>query len=204
LINRLDNINKLKEVSLKALYDEKIDKELKDDEIGAGLGLILIALKSGNRIIYSFHDLDSSYAIFEIQISVAENLIKKLIIEKTSSSPKVIFDTEKKIFEISGESRPNDVAGFFGEILSWLDDFNDHLSRQNIGSELFVFNLSFEYFNSSSAKYILDLCKKLARIHSGGHSIIVKWHYKKDDEDILEAGMEMSRLSNFIFDYVQI
>jgi hypothetical protein len=88
-------------------------------------------------------------------------------------------------------------------LLKWLDNFNNHLPRQNTGSELFVFNLSFEYFNSSSAKYILDLCKNLARMRSSGHNVLVKWHYKEDDEDMLEAGKEMSRLAKFTFDYVQ-
>ena len=203
LINILDKINNLKEDSLKALYDEKIDKELKDDEISAGLGLIIIALKSGSRINYSFHNTDYSYTIFEIQISISESLIRKLIIEKTSSSPKVIFDADKDIFEISGESRPNDVVVFYGEILKWLEDFSSQLSRQSTRSEPLVFNLSFEYFNSSSAKYILDLCKNLARMRSRGHNLVVKWHYKEDDEDMLEAGKEMSRLAKFTFDYVQ-
>ena len=203
LISRLDQVNNLKEDSLKALYDEKINRELKDDEMSAGLGFIVMALKSGNKIEYSFNNTGHTYSVFEIQISVAENLIKKLIIEKTSSSPKVILDADKKEFEISGESRPSDVAGFYGEILTWLDNFNNHLSRQNIGSELFVFNLNFEYFNSSSAKYILDLCKNLAKIRSSGHNVLVKWHYKEDDDDMLEAGKEMSRIAKLKFDYFQ-
>ena len=103
------------------MYDEKISKELKDGEKSAGLGFIIMALKSGNRIKHSFRSTEGSYYIFEIQISIAEKSIKELIIEKTSSSPKVILDCNKNIFEISGESRPNDPAGFYGRILKWLN-----------------------------------------------------------------------------------
>jgi hypothetical protein len=130
--------------------------------------------------------------------------LKKLIIEETSSSPKVILDCDKNILEISGESRPNDVAGFYGEILKWLDDLSKHLINQNSGSKALVFDFKLEYFNSSSAKYILDICRSLARMRSGGSRIIVKWHYIEEDEDILEAGKEMSRIAKLPFDYIKI
>jgi hypothetical protein len=204
LVSRLNQINSSDEESLQTLYDDRISTELKEDEKSAGLGLILIALKSGNRIKYSFSITDYGYSIFKIEIFVSDYLVKKLIIEQTTSSPKVVFDCDKNIFEISGESRPNDAVGFYGEILKWSDDFNRHLAKKNISSEPFVFNFNFEYFNSSSAKYILDFCKNLARIRSAGHKIIVKWHYKEDDEDMLEAGKEMSRIAKIPFDYVQI
>jgi hypothetical protein len=204
LESRLNLINRSDEESLQALYDKRINKKLKDEENSAGLGLIIIALKSGNRIKYSFRRTDYSYSIFEIQISVTDFLTKKLFVEQTASSPKVIFDCDKNIFEISGESRPSDVVGFYNEILKWSDDFNRHLAKQKIGSEPFVFNFNFEYFNSSSAKYILDFCKNLAKMRSGGNRIIVNWHYKEDDEDMLEAGKEMSRMAKLPFKYVQI
>jgi hypothetical protein len=204
LISRLDQINSLDDESLKALYNKKIDKELKDDEKSAGLGFIIMAIKSSNKIKYSFKSTDYNYCIFEIQISVADYLLKKLVIEQTPSSPKVIFDCNKNIFEMSGESRPSDVVEFYKQILKWLDDFNKYLTKKNIDKEPFVFNFNFEYFNSSSAKYILDFCKILAQMRSGGHNIIGKWHYKEDDEDLLEAGKEISEISKFPFDYVQI
>ena len=64
--------------------------------------------------------------------------------------------------------------------------------------------MSFEYFNSSSAKYILDLCKNLGKIRAGGNKIVIKWHYKEDDEDMLEAGKEMSKLAKLPFEHIQI
>ena len=55
--------------------------------------------------------------------------MRKLIIDKTASSPRVILDPDKRVFEISGESRPPDVGSFYGEILSWLDDYSLHLLK---------------------------------------------------------------------------
>lgn len=204
LIRLLDRIGVLNEKSLKELYDEKISKELVEGEKSAGLGFIIMALKSENSIKYNFRKADDSYYIFELLVSISEKKMKELIIEKTTSSPKVIFDCIKNIYEISGESRPNDPAEFYGRILKWLDEFSKYLESQSVNNDSCEFNLIFDYFNSSSAKYILDFCRNLGKIRAAGKKIIVKWHYKEDDEDMLEAGKEMSRLAKLPFDYVQI
>ncbi len=125
-------------------------------------------------------------------------------IKATINSPEVILDPEKKIFEISGESRPKDVPKFYNPILQWLDEFGQNLTKQNDSTTLFDFNFSFEYFNSLSAKFILDICKKLSGFRSDGNNISVKWHYEEDDDDMHEVGQEMSRISKLPFEYVEI
>ena len=126
------------------------------------------------------------------------------IINATSNSPRVVFDPENKIFEISGESRPKDIPKFYKPILQWLDEFEQNLTQQKDSTTLCEFNFSFEYFNSLSAKFILDICKKLSRLRSDGSNISVKWHYEEDDDDMHEVGQEMSRISKLPFEYVEI
>lgn len=126
------------------------------------------------------------------------------IIKATSNSPRVVLDLENKIFEISGESRPKDIPKFYKPILQWLDEFEQSLTKQKDSTTLFEFNFSFEYFNSLSAKFILDICKKLSRLHSDGNNIVLKWHYEEDDDDMHEVGQEMSRISKLPFEYVEI
>ena len=99
-------------------------QDLKNDEKCGGLGFIYYGLKSGNKIIYSFNPLTNGYLYFEMQITLNKYTMRKLIIDQTSCSPKVILDPEKKIYHISGESRPPDVREFYDQILSWLDDFS--------------------------------------------------------------------------------
>jgi len=201
---RLDQINKSDKGSLKALYEERMNRELSHDEKSAGLGFILMALKSGSGIKYSFNDTDQNYPVFEVRIYVADHIVKKLLIEKTDSSPEIRFDYNNNTFEICGESRPNDVAGFYGTLLKWLDDFSSYLAAQNSVTEPLNFNFRIDYFNSSSAKYILDFCKKLARMRACGYNVNVKWHYKEDDEDMLDAGKEMSGMAKLPFSFIQI
>lgn len=129
--------------------------------------------------------------------------MKKLIIEQTSNSPKVILDPEEKIYEISGESRPPDVREFYDQILNWMDDFSIQLMKTADKNEPIVFTFNFGYFNSSSGKMILDICKVLARLQARGINVAVNWHYEKEDADMMEVGQEISRIVKFPFGYTE-
>lgn len=130
--------------------------------------------------------------------------MEKKILQATASTPEVILDPDNQIFRISGESRPEDIPAFYQPILHWLDDFGQHISSQEPKDIPYEFNLSFEYFDSLSAKFILDICKNLSRLRSEGNSIHLKWHYEKDDEDMQEVGRQMSRISKMPFEFVEI
>ncbi|HBH47067.1 MAG TPA: nuclear pore complex subunit [Bacteroidales bacterium] len=131
--------------------------------------------------------------------------MKELNIESTSTSPKVLFDPNSNIFEISGESRPENASVFYKHILDWVKDLEQFFtdSKEPLKTPV-EFNFNFEYFNSTSAKFILGFCKKLGQLHAQGKPIAVRWHYEEDDEDMLEVGREMSRMAKFDFEYVEI
>jgi hypothetical protein len=203
LVKRLNKVNQMNDEALLLLYEKIINKETKPEDNGAVLGFILMKLRSGNKIDFSFTGVDNNFSFFETQISVNKYIMRKLIIEKTANSPKVILDPDKKIFEISGESRPPDVGTFYGEILRWMDDYTTHLYRSQESKDPVVFNFDLEYFNSSSAKYILDFSKQIASVRSKGKNVEVKWHYEKDDADMLEVGREMSRMAKLPFEFIE-
>jgi hypothetical protein len=200
---RIDHINNSDEATLIALYEEKIQSDIISDDRCAGLGFIYMALKSGNKLSYSFIPLKGDFSYFEIKITLNKYIMRKLIIGRKTSSPEVILDPEKQIYLISGESRPPDVREFYGQIVTWLEDFGSSLFNSNDIKDPIVFNFNFEYFNSSSGKLILDICKILAGFHLKGANIIVNWHFEKDDYDMLEAGKEISRIVKFPFEYVE-
>jgi hypothetical protein len=128
--------------------------------------------------------------------------MEKLIIEATLNSPRVELDPEKKRFEFAGESRPENVRSFYLPILDWLEKYANVLSG-NGDKDPITFNFNLEYFNSTSAKYILDIFKSLFTIHENGNDVLIRWHFEEDDEDMYEVGMEMSRMSKLPFEYVK-
>lgn len=123
--------------------------------------------------------------------------MEKLIIEPTQNSPKIVLDPEARVFEFTGESRPENVRSFYAPVLDWLEEFT------STGCVSCTFTFKFEYFNSTSAKYILDVFKALQSCMKAGKEITVKWHYEEDDEDMYEVGTEMARMSGLNFEYVQ-
>ncbi len=131
--------------------------------------------------------------------------MEKLIIEPSQNTPKVDFDPVKNQFLFSGESRPENVRNFYMPVLEWLESYTNEVVTQNTKSKSVTrqFHFDFEYFNSTSAKYILDIFKTLGTLHSEGLSMEVFWHYEEDDEDMLEVGIEMSRMSKLPFEYIK-
>ena len=90
-------------------------------------------------------------------------------------------------------------------VLEWLENYSSEVASQDAVSKKVnrEFHFNFEYFNSTSAKYILDLFKTLGTLSSNGISIGVYWHYEEDDEDMLEVGQEMSRMCKLPFEYIK-
>ena len=203
LTAKINQVNMLEGDDLTRLYEYTINMEAKAGANGAGLGFMIMKMRSGNNLDFHFDDINKNIAVFNLEITVNKYLMRKLIIEETSSSPRVILDPDKRIFEISGESRPPDVGEFYGEILNWMDDYSQNLMTSSDSSDPVVFSFDLEYFNSSSAKYLLDFCKQIANVRSKGLDVTVKWHYEDDDADMLEVGKEMSRMVRFPFEYIE-
>lgn len=199
----LELLNNLDQETLASLYRDKINRKTPPDNNSTGLGFITMRLRSGNRINYNFSRIDNKLSFFDLQIKVNKDIMKKLFIEPTANSPEVMLDPEKNLFTISGESRPPDVAAFYGEIISWFEEYSTHLLSSMQGEKPVVFNLNFIYFNSASAKYILDLCKMIAAARAKGAEIIINWHYKSGDSDMLEAGKEMSKIAKIPFEFTK-
>jgi len=130
--------------------------------------------------------------------------MEKLIIEPTANSPRISLDPEERNFDFSGESRPENVRKFYLPILEWLEAYTANLGdlQEDQRPSGLQCQFNFEYFNSTSAKYILDIFKSLNAIHSLGIDLDIKWLYEEDDEDMLEVGQEMSRMSKLNFEYI--
>jgi hypothetical protein len=75
IIRRIEEVNNLRENALKDLYEKRINEESKKDATGAGLGLILIRLKSGYEISYSLKKIENDLDFLEITIEV-DNYIR--------------------------------------------------------------------------------------------------------------------------------
>ena len=118
-----------------------------------------------------------------------------ILLEATATTPKVIMDPVANKFEISGESRPENTAKFYTPIIDWFENYSSVLYYQkSSGGKTRKTSMEFklEYFNSTSAKFILDIFHKLEKIQKEGCDVEVVWHYDKRDTDMKESGEEFS------------
>jgi hypothetical protein len=129
--------------------------------------------------------------------------MESLIIEGTEDSPSVKFDLSSSQFVICGKSRPENTDKFFTPLIDWVTGFFAAKHAQIIKKTPVVFVFNLEYFNSISAKYILDLMFLLKDFISEGNKIGIEWHYAKLDDDMLETGKEFSNMVNLKFDFIQ-
>lgn len=129
--------------------------------------------------------------------------MESLIIAGTEDSPSVKFDVNSGQFVISGKSRPENTVKFFSPIIEWITEFYATEPGQIADNPPVVFVFKLEYFNSISAKYILDILFSLKDFISEGNRIGIEWHSAKLDDDMLETGKEFSNMANLKFDFIQ-
>ena len=67
----LEHINGLDKEGLKELYKEIIKNTTISEKGGAGLGFVDMARKSGEKIEYSFPELNAEYAFFCLKVNLA-------------------------------------------------------------------------------------------------------------------------------------
>lgn len=129
--------------------------------------------------------------------------MKPLVIDATEFTPKALFDPSTDTFEIVGESRPEDANQFYFPILDWLDEYSDNRQweKSNSGKETAEMKFYFEYFNSTSAKFIMDILMKIAELRENGMDISIKWCYDEMDTDMKDTGEEMEDLACIPFVY---
>ena len=122
--------------------------------------------------------------------------MEPLIIDGHDDTPYVVLDKDNNKFEFSGRSLPEDVASFYQPIYDWLQEYTH---SPNSTTEV---KMKIDYFNSASHKAINEVLEILSKIHHKGNNVRVKWHYLREDEDMLEAGKDYADLTGLSFDYI--
>jgi len=108
-------------------------------------------------------------------------------IAKTARTPQVDFDFVRNQFVIAGESYPEDVSAFYGPLLQKMTDFLVGLSNAEIG-----FRFELIYFNSSTAKIVMELFEALEEAAVSGNQVVITWVHEAGDDNIKELGEEFS------------
>ncbi len=107
-----------------------------------------------------------------------------LVIEKTKSSPAINFNAATGKCEISGSSYPENASEFYTPVFEWINNYITQVTRE------LYFDFNLDYLNSSSIKFIAEVVDKIDKYGKIGIAVEINWHYKEEDEDILDLGQE--------------
>ena len=122
--------------------------------------------------------------------------MKTLSIKGTEETPNIYFDIESKHFEINGRSLPEDVISFYTPVTEWLVDYSESPLEKT------TLHVKLEYFNTATAKMILDIFLIFEDLYDNGYDVLVKWYFPDDDEDVEEAGDEFSEIVECPFELI--
>ena len=120
-----------------------------------------------------------------------------LTIKQQNNTIGIVLDKENKKFVFEGRSLPENTVKFFEPVMKWIEEYKkEPLDQTDI-------DLNFIYFNTSSAKIILEVLQEFDQIHREGKNVKIIWHFMEDDYDIKEAGEEYESMVSIPFEYVE-
>ncbi len=119
-----------------------------------------------------------------------------LIIPESKNTPAIRFNAQTGRLDIEGNSLPEDVMGFYTKVIDWI---NAYIENPCTKTEL---HIKLNYFNSASAKVILDILRILEALTDRNVEITVFWYYVDIDEDMLETGKEYETMVKIPFQYI--
>ncbi|HVI51254.1 MAG TPA: DUF1987 domain-containing protein [Candidatus Sulfotelmatobacter sp.] len=120
--------------------------------------------------------------------------MQTITIAASERSPEVEFNFDEGVLKLKGESYPEDVAAFYGPLLTALDKWLSDLAE---GAKISC-DIELVYFNSSSAKALMNLLLLLEKAGAAGQSVVVNWYFNSDDDTMQEFGEDFSEDLNHV------
>jgi len=99
-----------------------------------------------------------------------------LHIDATSRTPAVTLESSTGSLAIRGESYPEDVTAFYAQLTGALEEFFSG------GDVTLTTQIKLTYFNSSSARALMELLELLDDAAERGATVTVEWFCDPDDD----------------------
>jgi hypothetical protein len=132
--------------------------------------------------------------------------MQRLYIEPSKTTPEINFSPDENTFIIRGISSPEDVRALYYPVIEWVilfvDDIIDGTVTLFNKESPFRITIDLSYFNSSSAKFLLDILIELKRLRTLEIPIIIEWLSDPEDSDMIDAGADIAQLVEMEFNFL--
>ncbi|MFC2098325.1 DUF1987 domain-containing protein [Bacteroidota bacterium] len=122
--------------------------------------------------------------------------METVTIESTRKTPSVILDPGGNV-KLGGRSIPEDASKFFDPILKWI------LEYVKSPKESTIVDVELEYFNSGSAKFVMQVLRELSEVLHMGKELKINWYYEEGDDDILERGEYYASILDLEINFIE-
>src|SRR5438067_13319531 len=102
--------------------------------------------------------------------------MKNLIIEAKEQTPKIDFNAETGVLQMTGRAYTQKIIDFYTPVIKWVDDYVMEPQEKT------VIELKMEYINSASTMIVANLLKKLSGLQKTGKQFIVNWYHQEEEE----------------------
>ncbi len=117
-------------------------------------------------------------------------------LESSRKTPGITLDPEGRI-AFAGRSIPEDASKFYEPVLAWVIQY---MAAPKPETRV---DVALEYFNSGSAKYLLQILRELSEIPALGKKLEVNWYYEEGDDDIFERGEYYASILNMKINFIE-
>ncbi len=102
------------------------------------------------------------------------------------------------VLTLHGVSCDEDPKPLYQELKAWVQKYLEVPAEK---TELYV---RLKYFNTSSAKCLLDLIELLTQLTKNGKQLMITWYYENGDEDMLDAITMFEDLIHYKIEAVEV
>ena len=105
-----------------------------------------------------------------------------LQISATERTPEIRLSAADGQFSMKGESYPEDVAAFYGQVVQAVDQLATSIKKP------LEADIAMVYINSSSIKAMFRIFEGFEAVRRAGQPVNIRWHYTEDDDIMQELG----------------
>ena len=110
------------------------------------------------------------------------SVMTDLQITATDRTPDIHLSPSAGVFSMKGESFPEDVSAFYGQVIVAIDQLAGNLDKP------LEADIAMVYINSSSIKAMFRMFEGFEAVRKAGQAVNVRWHYQDDDDIMQELG----------------
>jgi len=108
--------------------------------------------------------------------------------------PEINLNYDKGLIELKGRSTPENTNDVYQPIIEWVKEYIKNPKPKT------VVNIHFEYYNSSSAKYLARFFEQFIVLKENDLSLEINWFY--DDEELMDSGHDFSEIIDIDFNFI--